>query len=70
MVNAPKRKTSLTLDAEAIDGARELGIHVMARVGRRLGLVARLVAMAQPEACIDADKQADVDLIEAILARR
>ena len=42
----------------------------MARVGRRLGLVARLVAMAQPEACIDADKQADVDLIEAILARR
>lgn len=42
----------------------------MARVGRRLGLVARLVAMAQPEACIDADKQADVDLIEAILAGR
>lgn len=42
----------------------------MARVGRRFGLVARLVAMAQPEACIDADKQADVDLIEAILAGR
>ena len=42
----------------------------MARVGRRFGLVARLVAMAQPEACIDADKQADVDLIEAILAAR
>ena len=30
MVNAPKRKTSLTLDAEAIDGARDLGIHVSA----------------------------------------
>ena len=42
----------------------------MARVGRRFGLVARLVAMAQPDACIDADKQADVDLIEAILAGR
>ncbi|MBH1991897.1 MAG: nucleotidyltransferase family protein [Sphingomonadaceae bacterium] len=42
----------------------------IARMGRRFGLTARLVAMAQPEACIDADKQADVDQIEAILASR
>jgi len=42
----------------------------MARAGRRLGLEARLVAMASPEACIDADKAEDVTLIEAILAAR
>jgi GTP:adenosylcobinamide-phosphate guanylyltransferase len=39
----------------------------IARVGRRFGLTARLVAMAKPEACIDADKPDDVTLIEAIL---
>lgn len=42
----------------------------IARMGRRFGLTARLVAMAQAEACIDADKPADVTLIEAILAGR
>jgi GTP:adenosylcobinamide-phosphate guanylyltransferase len=41
----------------------------VARVGRRFGLTARMVAMRQPEACIDADKPEDVVLIEAILAR-
>ncbi|AMK24282.1 MULTISPECIES: nucleotidyltransferase family protein [unclassified Sphingobium] len=40
----------------------------IARVGRRFGLVARLVAMEQAEACIDADKPDDVVLIEEILA--
>mgnify|MGYP005861915663 CR=1 FL=1 len=30
MVAATKRKTSLTLDAEALEGARELGINVSA----------------------------------------
>ncbi|MCR8827995.1 type II toxin-antitoxin system CcdA family antitoxin [Pseudosulfitobacter koreensis] len=30
MANAAKRKTSLTLDAEALEGARELGINVSA----------------------------------------
>lgn len=30
MVTATKRKTSLTLDAEALDGAKELGINVSA----------------------------------------
>lgn len=42
----------------------------MARIGRKFGLTARLVAMDSPEACIDADKPADVTLIEAILKRR
>jgi len=42
----------------------------IARVGRRFGLTARLVAMEQAEACIDADKPDDVVLIEAILAQR
>lgn len=40
----------------------------IARVGRRFGIVARLVAMEKAEACIDADKPDDVALIEAILA--
>jgi GTP:adenosylcobinamide-phosphate guanylyltransferase len=39
----------------------------IARVGRRFGLDARLVAMDSAEACIDADKVEDVELIETIL---
>jgi hypothetical protein len=42
----------------------------IARVGRRFGLTARLVAMDKAEACIDADKPEDVVLIEQILAKR
>lgn len=42
----------------------------MTRIGRKFGLVARLVAMDSPEACIDADKPDDVTLIEAILRAR
>jgi len=42
----------------------------VARIGRRFGLTARLVAMEQAEACIDADKVEDVSLIEAILASK
>jgi GTP:adenosylcobinamide-phosphate guanylyltransferase len=41
------------------------------RAARRFGLVdARVVAMREPEACIDADKPADLVLIEEILATR
>ncbi|WP_298394798.1 nucleotidyltransferase family protein [Sphingobium sp.] len=42
----------------------------IARIGRKFGLTARLVAMDSPEACIDADKPDDVTLIESILKRR
>lgn len=42
----------------------------IARIGRRFGLTARLVAMNSPEACIDADKPDDIVQIEAILAGR
>lgn len=42
----------------------------IARIGRRFGLVARLVAMEKAEACIDADKLDDVVLIERIVAAR
>lgn len=42
----------------------------IARIGRRFGLVARLVPMRKAEACIDADKVEDVTLIEQILADR
>ena len=41
------------------------------RAARRFGIVdARVVAMCQPEACIDADKPADIEMIEEILAAR
>lgn len=51
--------------------ARLLTIHQgVARAGRRFGLDARIVPMSEPEACIDADKPADVELIGTIIARR
>ena len=42
----------------------------VARAGLRFGLNAKVVPMLEPEACIDADKPADIDLIEAIFAAR
>jgi GTP:adenosylcobinamide-phosphate guanylyltransferase len=48
--------------------ARLISIHTLAaRVGGKLGLQARVVEMAQPEACIDVDKQSDLDLAEILL---
>lgn len=45
--------------------------QAVARAARRFGLIdARVVAMPQPEACIDADKPDDIVLIEEILAAR
>ena len=42
----------------------------IARAGLRFGLKARVVPMSEPEACIDADKPADIELIEGIFAAR
>jgi GTP:adenosylcobinamide-phosphate guanylyltransferase len=42
----------------------------VARAGLRFGLRARVVPMSEPEACIDADKPADIELIERIFAAR
>ena len=42
----------------------------IARAGLRFGLKAKVVAMSEPEACIDADKPADIELIERIFAAR
>ena len=42
----------------------------VARAGRRFGLKARIVPMSEAEACIDADKPADIVLIEQIFAAR
>lgn len=42
----------------------------VARAGRRFGLEAKVVPMSEPEACIDADKPSDIELIEAIFAAR
>lgn len=40
------------------------------RAGRRLGFVARPIILPQPEAVIDVDKPADLELAETILADR
>ena len=42
----------------------------VARAGARFGLAAKAVPMSAAEACIDADKPADIDLIERILRDR
>lgn len=42
----------------------------VARAGQRFGLDVRVVPMSEAEACIDADKPADIELIEAIFAAR
>lgn len=42
----------------------------VARAGRRFGLAARVVPISAAEACIDADKLSDIQLIEKIMAQR
>lgn len=42
----------------------------VARAGLRFGLKAKVVPMSEGEACIDADKPADVELIEKVMAGR
>ena len=42
----------------------------VARAGLRFGLNATVVPISAPEACIDADKPADIELIEGIFAAR
>ena len=50
---------------------RTIGLHAaVARAGRRMGLTARLVPMAQAEAAIDVDKPSDLALAERILRAR
>jgi GTP:adenosylcobinamide-phosphate guanylyltransferase len=50
---------------------RLMDIHTFAaRVARRFGLTGRVVSLAAAEACIDADKPADIRVIEEILAAR
>ncbi|MDB5717601.1 MAG: hypothetical protein JWM38_1028 [Sphingomonas bacterium] len=51
--------------------SRTIGLNAaLAAAGRRLGIVARLVAMPQAEAAIDVDKPSDLALAERILAAR
>lgn len=50
---------------------RVSNVHsLVKRAGRRFGIDAAVVAMPQAEACIDADKPADIVLIERLLAER
>ena len=50
---------------------RLIDIHTFAaRVARRFQLSGKVVAMEAAEACVDADKPADIPVIEAILAQR
>ena len=50
---------------------RRLSIDQMAeRVGDKIGLKVKIVAMDQPEACIDIDKQTDLEQVEEIMKAR
>ncbi len=60
------RHFGLILAIRAITRTIGLG-DALARAGRRLGLTARLVPMADPEAAIDVDKLADYGLAEQLL---
>lgn len=44
--------------------------QVLGRIGRRLGVSIRAVVMRDPIACVDVDKQADLDLAERLLEER
>ena len=44
--------------------------QVLAHVGRKLDLVIRPVAMSDPLACVDVDKQEDLELVETLLKDR
>ncbi|WP_109354877.1 NTP transferase domain-containing protein [Sphingorhabdus sp. EL138] len=44
--------------------------QLAARVGKKLGLTIRIVKMAQAEACIDVDKDSDLEMVEQIIAAR
>ena len=44
--------------------------QVLQRIGRKLGLDVRPVVMRDPLACVDVDKQADLELVEQLLAER
>ena len=44
--------------------------QVLARIGRKLDLEIRPVVMRDPLACVDVDKQADLELVECLLAER
>jgi GTP:adenosylcobinamide-phosphate guanylyltransferase len=44
--------------------------QVLQRIGARLGVAVRAVVMADPLAAVDVDKQADLDLVEKLLAER
>jgi len=44
--------------------------QVLRRIGRKLDLDARPVVMRDPLACVDVDKQEDLDLVETLLEER
>jgi GTP:adenosylcobinamide-phosphate guanylyltransferase len=44
--------------------------QVLRRIGGKLGVDIRPVVMSNPLACVDVDKQADLDLVDALLEER
>ncbi|HVL79526.1 MAG TPA: NTP transferase domain-containing protein [Sphingomicrobium sp.] len=44
--------------------------QTLGRIGRRLGMSIRAVELSDPLACVDVDKEADLDLAEALLRER
>ena len=44
--------------------------QVLERIGRRLGVTMRVAVMRDPLACVDVDKQADLELVECLVKER
>ena len=59
----PQDAEPVTLSSVSLDRA-------LAKIGRRMGLALAAVRLPFPEAAIDVDKPADVELAEKILAVR
>jgi GTP:adenosylcobinamide-phosphate guanylyltransferase len=51
--------------------SRLLSVHQLAkRIGKKLDMGVRIVEMPQAEACIDVDKQSDLEMVEQIMLER
>lgn len=75
-IEQQRKKARAVLNAFGIGLGLMIGLRLLTldqaarRVGRRLGLNARLVVLPYAEACIDVDKPSDHDMAEAILRKR
>jgi GTP:adenosylcobinamide-phosphate guanylyltransferase len=75
-VEQQRKKARAVLGAFGIGLSLMIGLRLLTlrdaieRVGRRFGLTAKAVLLAQAEACIDVDKPSDHAMVEEILRKR